>query len=226
MSRQIYIGLTTEGTTDVRFLSSVVQRTFEDIAFNECAQDIDISTFIINVSKIGLDFCDYIKKASFEGVNKYGIMTLVVHTDSDRNTYDERMNNKIIPAQDQLNLLDENYCKLLTPIIPVKMIESWMLADKELLKRQIGTTKSDSELGIDRRPETIADPKTAIENAIRIANEDFPRRRKKLTISELYGIIGDSVNLESLKKLDSYKKFQDSVRNTYIKLGYMYYCGK
>ncbi len=220
MGKQIIVGLITEGSTDVRFLESIVRRTFEDIAF-ECTQDIDIFVHILKTPKIGT-FVDYTKNASNDGVTSYGIMTLAVHTDADRDTYQERMNNKIDPAKNALNKLNEDYCKLITPIIPVRMIEAWMLADKELLKSEIGTTKSDNDLGIHRAPETIADPKHIIEEAIRIATEHLPKRRQKLSISELYAIIGDTISIKELEKLDSYRKFQDAVRNTYRALNYMY----
>lgn len=197
MGKQIIVGLITEGSTDVRFLESIVRRTFEDIAF-ECTQDIDIFVHILKTPKIGT-FVDYTKNASNDGVTSYGIMTLAVHTDADRDTYQERMNNKIDPAKNALNKLNEDYCKLITPIIPVRMIEAWMLADKELLKSEIGTTKSDNDLGIHRAPETIADPKHIIEEAIRIATEHLPKRRQKLSISELYAIIGDTISIKELE---------------------------
>lgn len=220
MSKQIIIGLITEGPTDIRFLESIVRRTFEDIAF-ECAQDIDIFVHPLRASKTG-SFVDYIKRASNEGIISFGIMTLAVHTDADRDTYEERMDNKIMPAQSVLNELNDDYCKLLTPIIPVRMIEAWMLADKELLKSEIGTTKSDGDLGIDRDPERIADPKHVIEEAIRIATENLPKRRQKLSISELYAIIGDTISITELERLDSYRRFQDAVRNTYMELNYLH----
>lgn len=221
MAKQIIIGLITEGSTDVRFLESIVRRTFEKIAF-ECPQDIEIYIQPLRVDKVGLSFIELIEKASREGVSSIGIMALAVHTDADRDTYEQRLNNKIIPAQTSLNGRDNNYCKILTPVIPVKMIESWMLADKELLKKEMGTTKSDKELGIKRNPESIANPKSVIEEAIRIATENLSRRRQKLSISDLYAIIGDTISLDELSKLDSYRKFQDAVRNTYRKLNYMH----
>lgn len=220
MGKQIIIGLITEGSTDIRFLESIVRRTFEDIAF-ECVQDIDIFVHTLKTPKAGLSFVDYTMNASTDGVTSLGIMTLAVHTDADRDTYDERMKNKIIPARTALNGMNDDYCKLLTPVIPVRMIEAWMLADKELLKNEIGTSKSDNDLGINRNPETIADPKSVIEEAIRIATEHLPRRRHKLSISELYAIIGDTVRITELAKLDSYRKFQDAVRDTYRALNYM-----
>lgn len=220
MSKQIIVGLITEGPTDIRFLESIVRRTFEEIAF-ECIQDIDIYIHSLNISK-NSSFVDYTVRASYEGITTLGIMTLAVHTDADRDTYQKRMNNKIIPAQNALNELNNDYCKLLTPIIPVRMIEAWMLADKKLLKSEIGTSKSDSELGINRDPEKIANPKHVIEEAIRIATEHLPRRRQRLSISDLYAIIGDTISLTELKKLDSYRKFQDAVKATYRALNYMH----
>ena len=116
---------------------------------------------------------------------------------------------------------NDDYCKILTPVIPVRMMEAWMLADKELLKSEIGTTKSDNDLKINRDPETIADPKAVIEEAIRIAQSDLPKRRQRLTISDLYAIIGDKISINKLLSLDSYQKFQDEVRATYRTLNYM-----
>ena len=101
------------------------------------------------------------------------------------------------------------------------MMEAWMLADTELLKSEIGTTKSDNDLGINRDPESIADPKTVIEEAIRIAQSDLPKRRQRLTISDLYAIIGDKIGLDRLSLLNSYLRFQEEVRNTYRTLNYM-----
>ena len=54
---------------------------------------------------------------------------------------------------------EEEYCKHIIPTIPIQMIESWMLADKELLKRLINAKDmSDADLGLDRAPESYADP--------------------------------------------------------------------
>lgn len=222
MGKQIFIGLATEGTTDVRFLKSIIHRTFQDIALKECLQDIDIYVHILKTSKSGLSFSEYVANASSDGVKEIGIMTLAIHTDADRDTYEARMSNKIIPAQNKLNGLDDTYCKLLTPVIPVRMVEAWMLADTQLLKEEIGTSKSDHDLGINRNPETLADPKQTIEQAIRIATEHLPKRRQRLSISDLYAIIGDTIDITALTKLNSYQKFQEAVRSTYIALNYMF----
>ena len=95
-----------------------------------------------------------------------------------------------------------------------------MLADKKLLKAEIGTDLSDVDLGIERNPEVIRDPKKAIEDAIRIATEELPKRRNRPTISELYEVIGNAISTESLMTLSSYRKFKEEVRDTFRSLGY------
>lgn len=222
MRKQIFVRLTTEGTTDDRFLRSVVYRTFEDVALNECTADIDIYVSTLRVEKAGLSFPDYVVRASREGLSDYGIMVLAVHTDADRETYEERMQDKILPAKQMLDgQKEEECCKLLVPVIPVRMIEAWMLADKSLLKSEMGTRKSDHELGIDREPERIADPKTCIKEAVRKATEDLPNRRNRLSIADLYGILGDKLSLDSLKRLASYRKFVEEVKGAYKALSYI-----
>lgn len=222
MAKQLFIGLTTEGTTDMRFLESIVKRTFESIALNECQQDIEIFLFPVHTSKTGLPFTEYVLQASADGVKTYGIMTLAIHTDADKDSYEERKIHKILPAQKLLEQRDDSFCKLLTPVIPVRMMEAWMLADKQLLKEEIGTHKSDEELGIDRNPEAMADPKQIITKAIQIATEHLPKRRQHLEIADLYSIIGSKISLNMLKRLRSYRMFQDEVRETYKALNYMH----
>ena len=218
---QIFIGLATERTTDIRFFESIVRHTFQEIALQECRPDIDIDIRRLNTKKTGLSFTEYVKQASYDGVKDFGMMVLAIHADADKETYDGRKKYNIDPAQEELDKQGDDYCKILTPVIPVRMMEAWMLADKELLKSEIGTTKSDNDLKINRDPETIADPKAVIEEAIRIAQSDLPKRRQRLTISDLYAIIGDKISINKLLSLDSYQKFQDEVRATYRTLNYM-----
>lgn len=55
MSRTIYAGLFTEGSTDQRFLESVVKRTFDNVAI-ECKGDIEIELNSIIITKTDLCF--------------------------------------------------------------------------------------------------------------------------------------------------------------------------
>lgn len=222
MSRQIFVGLFSEGSTDNRFLESIVTRTFDEIGF-DCNGEVETEVKSISINKAGKSFSEQVVEASKKGIEDYGIMILCVHTDADNSDDTQMFKSKITPAQTELNSKDENdYCKILTPIVPIQMIEAWMLADKELMKEEIGTDKSDNELGINRHPETISDPKYTIEEAIRIARSDLTKRRRKdLSIAELYLPIGQKISQEQLCTLNSFKKFKEAIRNAYRQLNYM-----
>ena len=88
-----------------------------------------------------------------------------------------------------------------------------MVADKELLKEEIGIYKTNAELEIHLKPELINNPKSVIENIIRFSKEDLTKRRrnKNLSISDLYQILGQTIELTKLEELSSYLKFKESI---------------
>lgn len=212
MSNFILAGLFTEGTTDNRFLENVVMRMLEDIAF-DCKGDIEIALEVIKIDKTGLRFDEQVFSASKFAFDKFSIALMFVHTDADSTDDEFVYTSKIIPAINYLNNQAEAVCKHIVPIVPIQMTESWMIADRELLKSEIGISNSDSELGIHLNPETINNPKNVIENIIRISKEDLTKRKrnKGLMISDLYQIIGQKIELSELEKLSSYKKFKQSL---------------
>lgn len=213
MSNFILTGLFTEGTTDNRFLESVVKRTLENVAF-DCTGDIDIELELIKIDKAGLSFNEQILEASRSAFEKFSVLLLFVHTDADNIDDELIFRKKIIPAQELLlEQDDELYCKKMVAIVPIQMTESWMIADKVLLKSEIGIDKTDAELNIHLSPERLNDPKSLIEEIIRISKEDKTKRKrnKGLNISDLYQIIGQKIELSELEKLPSYSKFKNSL---------------
>lgn len=224
MTKLIFAGLFTEGTTDVRFLESIVRKSLEDVAF-ECQGQIETEVKVIEINKSNLAFVEQVLAASKKGIDDYGIMFLCVHTDSDDDTDKQVMESKIIPAIKSLNEKNESeYCKILVSVIPVHMTEAWMLADKELLKSEIGTELSNFDLGIHAMPESVTKPKEAIMNAIRIVQSDLTRRKRNrgMDISELYQIIGQKLELSQLENVESYRKFKESLKSAFKELGFLH----
>lgn len=221
-ARQVFIGYTTEGSTDVRFLGKIIERTFEEIAY-ECIGDVEPVIWPLKVDRNELPFKEYALKAAQQGVEEIGMMILCIHTDADDTTNQTALENKIAPALELINAQNDNStCKILVPVIPIQMTESWMLADKDLLKKEIGTTKTDDELKINRLPETIADPKAVIEEAIRIAQQEkTKRKRRELKIGEIYLPVGQKISFDKLEQLSSYRQFQDDIRQAYRELHLM-----
>jgi Domain of unknown function (DUF4276) len=220
---QLFAGLFTEGSTDTRFLQSIVQKTLEATAF-DCVGQFDIYVSPIEIDKTNLSFENQVLRASKKGMEELGISIICVHADADNFNAIETYRNRINVAKIELNNKNEtDYCKLLVAIVPIHETESWLLADKELLKQEIGTNKTDNELGIDRMPETITNPKEIISNAIRIAREGLTqRRRNDLTIGDLYLPIGQSIDLNKLEVLSSYQDFKNNVREAFLSLNLLH----
>ena len=214
------IGLCTEGSTDKRFLEDIIFRTFLKIT-QEAKGQLEL---------LSIKFLEKEKGAFEQAVNNYaitahdlGISILCIHVDADASSDKQVFENRISPAFKKIiDSEEEGICKNLVAIVPIYMTEAWMLADKELLKAAIGTSKNNKELGIHRSPESIANPKKVIEDAIVIARKDIgKRRRKNLTIAKLYEPIGEDIALEKLEQLSAYKKFQNSIRELFQNLNYL-----
>ena len=107
MSRQIFVGLMTEGNTDNRFLESVVKKTFDEIGF-ECNGDVETYVRFISIDKTGLGFVEQVLASSKKGIEEFGIMILCVHADADNLTDLNTYQRKIIPAINALNQKNEN----------------------------------------------------------------------------------------------------------------------
>ncbi len=213
MAAQIFIGIFAEGTTDLAFLEPVVEKTFNDILYRECQGVYDPIIEKIMITKTGKSFIEQVEAASQQGFDEFGMMILCVHTDADAPSAADTYAHKITPMLHQLTALDTSeYCKNIVPIIPIYETESWMLADKSLFKEQIGTDKSDADLGISGNPEHLNQPKEAIENAIRLALENYPKRRRNLTIRDLYSPIGAALTVSELEPFSSFQDFKNHAR--------------
>lgn len=216
----VTIGFYTEGTTDDRFLHSIIKRTFDAVAL-ECIPEIEVYEPVILEATAGTFAATAIalsQKAFAEG-----LLVICLHTDADAQTDRETFAYKIEPAFAAIQAAQPPGCTILVAIVPVRMSEAWILADKALFKKEIGTINSDQDLGLDRHPEAYADPKAAIEEAIRRAFEHRSRRqRQQVTIGELYLPLGQKIELAKLATLPSYQKFREGVQQAFRALNYLH----
>ncbi len=220
MTKQVIVGFATEGPTDVRFLGSIIQRTFEEVAF-ECKGAVEVLPVQYLEKKTG-SFVETMSVYAEKAVER-GVMVLCIHTDADAANDNNAFKYKITPAFKSIQESDDELCKNLVAVVPVRVTEAWMLAELEILKSEIGTSKGDSELCLDKVPESYAVPKQVIIEAIRLAHADFPtRRRRKLVIGKLYQPLGQKIPIEALERLASYRKFKAAVREAYRQLNYLH----
>lgn len=220
--KQLFIGLIAEGTTDIRFLKSIISKSIQEISML-CDNQVEV----FDPKEIKADGDDFVNKmltASKRAWLNYGITILCIHTDSDNRSTDNAMQYKFTPFFNALkDMPEEEYCKHIVPTIPIQMIESWMLADKDLLKQLINAKEiSDTDLGIDKQPESYADPKSVIEEAIRKAMSNQPKKkRNQIGIADLYELLGNRLSLDKLRTIPSFTQFENNVINVFKELRLM-----
>lgn len=211
MSRQFAIAYFAEGSTDIAFLQNILERSANYLINEYRIKDAELlAVFPLNPEKgefvkEGLDACCKAFKSGAE--------ILCVHVDADAPDNRNVISNKINPLRAAVAKETNNqYCQNIVPIIPVQMIESWMMANKAELLRQMGTDKTEKELGLEKRPEQYADPKQAIIDAIgEVKKDEAKRRRNKLSINNLYAPLGNNLELVDLMTIPSFAKFMDDL---------------
>ncbi len=220
MANILTIAYATEGSTDERFLYTIIKKVFEEVAF-DCEGVIEVYDPVFMQFPKAKNFVNSLVDLSRKAYQS-GINVLCIHVDADSNV-DTNVNNfKIAPAFGAVyNEPNNSVCNNLVAIIPVHMTEAWMLADKDLLKNEIGTEMSNTDLGINRAPESIADPKEIIKYALEIAQAHLPSRRNRIDIGDLYQPIGQKLSMERLERLESFTKFKSSVGVALRNLNYL-----
>ena len=216
---RLTIGLFAEGTSDDQFLSAIIQRTFDEVGAEfERGPQLDVPP-PIPVKGSGDDFPSKLLDAA-RNATRFGVQLLCVHVDSDKFTTAEIDAYKLTPGFAAVHGHGASaVCRRLVPLVPVRAMEAWMLADKDLFRQFVGTPLSNQQLGLGRPPERYPRPKDDIAQALRIAQQ--ARKGKAYTINDLYAPMGDQLSLDKLYALDSYRTFRKAVREALEQLGYL-----
>src|SRR5579864_7017666 len=143
---QLLLALYAEGPSDMRFLPQIIRGTAQDITGQYRPVEV-LDLTIISKKRGTREEC--ILHAARDA---YGCHALIVHSDADDGTPDRAYKERILPGFNLVSRSTENVCQDLIPIIPVQMIEAWMLADHNALRRSIGTGIRPENLGLPAKP--------------------------------------------------------------------------
>lgn len=214
--RYLLLALITEGTTDVRFLEILIRRLI-DVILEQCGGTTLVEQSLDDICK-KVDGATFVEKMvnAVDYADKEGFEVLFIHADSDDKSAKEVVQNKFVPLFMQFMQLGDmslrKKCKTVVPTIPIQMIESWMMADKQLLVHLInGDGIRLEKLGLEKAPENYSDPKQAIMDAI-VASKQIKGKDYDLDISSLYSSIAQQVSFEKLRTIPSYCYFENSMK--------------
>lgn len=211
-TRALVLAFYAEGETDERFLPTVIRRTAEDVLVRYGRTSVDVlDPVVIDGRDIKRRFARQDERILQAARAANGYHALLVHADADYPTRVRAFNERFQPGW---RLVQQppthDRCTRLMPIIPINMVEAWMLADADALREIIGTTVNAQRLGLPptiRQIERCADPKALLQQVIQNASAAQTRRRHA-KVSEIPGPLAQKVRLDQLVALNAYRQFR------------------
>jgi hypothetical protein len=201
------LALYCEGKTDKHFLPKIIERTAEKIIRSHATNYVDILPVTVKdviKQERGHDILEAAKQA-------YGYDILIVHKDADSRTYEETITRCIEPGCTLVQRSSAAVCQKLVPIIPIREIEAWMIADRERLRDLLEIKERLQNLHLPKRAvlvESDPDPKATLNRIIAKAESE---RRRKIERKEFYESLALDVRIERLEQVPAYRKFSDEL---------------
>lgn len=222
MRKVLTLGFYAEGSTDYAFLQPVIQRTAEQILadYGHGETDVFINPMQLTIKEKNNRDISILHAARYA----YGYDILIIHSDADGPTADKAKRERFDPGLLRVKQTNELVCEQLVPIIPIQAIEAWLLADYELLLKEIGTDETLAALKIPekaRQVEKIANPKQRLRETVQKATAHRSRRKRETDILFLYQPMGEKINFRRLKQVPSYNQFVVDMTTTLKRINFI-----
>ncbi|MFP4394514.1 MAG: DUF4276 family protein [Anaerolineales bacterium] len=205
--KQLVLALYAEGSTDERFLPRIIQRTAEHLLARYGVEILDPHVVNGDIhSRATLQ--EQIVAAAKE---TRGYHILIVHQDADAPDQERALQERIQPGLDLAQQEPEHYQQDIVPLIPVRMIEAWMLADPVALCQAIPSCPTPDELNLPHKPEQvehISDPKAELARITRIYQTRRRRSRSRSYLAKIQERLADEIAIERLKRVPAYQTFE------------------
>jgi len=194
--------LLTEGTSDkalIPIINWIFRQQRNDLAVNsdwsDPSQSFTKPHGLLNKIRYSLDF--------------YPCDILFVHRDSD-NKLPENRHKEITEAFDK--------CKSNLPLIcvvPVKMVEAWLLFDETAIRDSVGNPNGKVQLDLPKisQLEALTNPKEVLRNALTTASELTGRRKKDFGNAEMLVQLSQLIeDYSPLRQLSAFQRLEKEIK--------------
>jgi hypothetical protein len=150
-----------------------------------------------------------IEKIRF-GFELYPCDLLFVHRDSDRETIGNRKNEIENAISEAFNEESPVY----VCVIPVRMLEAWLLFDENAIRRASGNPNGNVRLNLPRlnRIERIANPKNLLYDLLQSASELHGRHLRRLNLSHSISQISQNISdFSPLRELNAFQTLENDI---------------
>lgn len=138
---------------------------------------------------------------------------IFIHRDAERDSWTQRC-SEIEQRARELRLSSGGWI----PVIPVRMLEAWLLFDESAIRRAADNPNGTVRLNLPslKRLESLPDPKTELFEAIKTASELKGRRLQKLKPVRKRHIVAEEISdFTPLLKLEAFKRLHDDITSTF-----------
>jgi hypothetical protein len=113
------------------------------------------------------------------------------------------------------DVLSEEVKNVVVCVIPVKMMESWLLIDREAIKKAASNRNYDGNLDLPRlnRLESHQTPKDTLHNLLRQATNNNKRRLKNFKVDRAVHLVAEYIeDYSPLRELEAFRVFEAEMR--------------
>lgn len=208
------LGLYAEGRTDERFLPIIIQRTTQAILIAYDRMGIEALEPIVIKKPANISHLDECILYAAQETSDYH--TLIIHSDADDRSHQQTIIERFHPGYALVQQDKGRVCKTLIPIIPVRMVEAWMLADPDALQKALKVTVHLSNIGVPSKAKLVElerEPKKILDQVIQLAYPHKAQTWGRIK-GDLYERLAPLINLDRLKQVPSYSRFITDMTTT------------
>ena len=215
------LALLAEGPSDHRFLPLVLRRLAIDLCSRRAPRYVEIEDEVLDLTPpwdIRANREELLHNTLEKAAKSFDI--LFIHADGAGNAASAHA-RAVRPLASWLTGREVFRDSRPVPVIPVREMEAWALADGEALRDAFGTVLDDRELGVPskaRDVETIFDPKRALDQAYERVVGGRHRRRARAV--HFLSAIGERVRLERLRQVPAFQTLEEDFQRALDTLGY------
>lgn len=212
MSRYVRLALYREGPTDRRFLSPLLFRVvWERVA--AATEPVELPEDVLELrpgpDEAKLSQAERIEKLATDADGLFEL--LFIHADGAGNPA-AALANCVVPGAGRVHAKFGTEVRAV-PVVPVREMEAWAIADPEAFCRVVGVSKTADELGLPqsaKRVEGVLDPKKALDDAV-VAAFGLAKRRSVPGGAAYLAQLGDEVSLDRLRSVPAFAQLEADI---------------
>lgn len=155
-----------------------------------------------------------------KAVALYPCDILFVHRDAEKNTFQNRK-NEILKFYQKIN---NTFTEKLVPVVPVRMMETWLLIDEKAIKAAAGNRQYNQTITLPRTQnlETLSEPKDVLYKLLKDVSELKGRKLQNLKVSQSVHLIANSIDdYSQLRQLTAFQELEKDMIVVLKELGFV-----